>query len=657
MILLFNLRNVGHFTVYCHNLIRWALLREMKVLYCGLDIESTNLHSYASKFPEVQFLDAGLYLDIEVDDLSDSEVTSQLYRREGIERQIHALQKLQRDFFPKVTVLIQADEFFFNYPLECVENPLFGLPTYAILTFGHRNHYTGHDEKYTWRLRKILNKGSIFTRLLTIDEYHAAFKDPDQSFLVYLPDLYREPCQENVSQVKQQDLDADALERFLNADNRPVLPVAGKFDERKNNLWLLEEVVARPELCCVVIGERIPSSTQDHKIDAILSRLQLEGRLFCRFGFVSHTLFDILFSCPRVKFVALPYLAHYGSSGIHLMAVAHGKPCLVPDVGLMAMRTQNAGLGLLFRHGNREDFRRQFSRLQDEKIHSLPRNFLRFSSVFQQDRLFSTLDYTFGLTRTPPALPPWVQPNGGDNYEELSINFLHKAMSFSFSGPVEKGLELLMMALEKAPNNASLLFKRFLLLLRKGDANDCLDAWQSAMAAGDITCEAHFFLKSIIEYLRDIPAGKGIYDEDMLLTILLNITQIPDQLQVVGDKLASRERFVEAEQAFVRALDGDPERDDIRLNLSDVRRYAGRFAESHAILDELSTRSPNPQGLWCKRGQVFAEEGRTEEAQYALSLEIASGGPFVELAQLWLNKIVQEPGQQELCDKSNQENG
>lgn len=640
MLLLFNLRNVGHFTVYGHNLILWAISRGMKVICCGLNAESTDYYAHFSDHPKVRFLDASYFLGLGDGQLSDTIVLERLCKGEGLERQIRALRMLQREFSPQATVLLQADEFFFNYPLEQAKTGIFTSATYGIVTFGHRDRYTGYDEKYSWRLRKVIREGSFFTRLLTIDEYHAAFEDPVQSFMVYLPD----PCQVvdgNRSPVLGERLhpDAAALQRFLDADKRPVVPVAGKFDERKNNLWLLEEVVARPGLRCVVLGERIPSPDCDFRIDDLLLRLEREGRIFCRFGFVPDIILNILFSSPRVEFAAFPYLAHYGSSGIHLMAVENGKPCLVPDNGLMGRRTYDAGIGILFRHGDRRDFRRQFARLADGEIKRIPGNFSIFSTAFGHDSMFAALDYAFGLRSAPPPLPPWTQSSGYIRRKKAPIDLANEAMDLVQSGALSEGLARLGEALALVPNHASLLFRRFVLLLRTGDVDDCLTAWRQVMKAGGAACEARFFFQRVTEYLRDIPAGEGIYDERKILSVLTSIAQDPDQLRGLGGLLAARGEHIKAEKTFARALMIAPERDDIRLNLSDVRRYAGCLADSHAILDEIAMRSPDTPGLWCKRGQIFAVEGRVEEARSALKREIATGGPFVELAESWLDKL------------------
>lgn len=640
LLLLFTLRNVGHFTVYCHNLTLWALSRGWEVAYCGLDAEGTAYHVRFRDHPQVRFLDARGPLGLGNEPLDDAAVLERLCRAEGgAERQAAALRQVQRELAPTATVLLQADEFLFNHPLERSGPDLFAAPTWGVLTFGHRDRYTACDEKYAWRLRRVLRDRGPFAGLLTIDEYHAAAVDPDQRYLVHLPDPYRPVREEGEAGAGEPGLpDAALLRRFLDSDPRPVLPVAGKFDARKNNLWLLEEVLARPGLRCAVLGERAPGPEQDGRIDALLAELEGQGRLFCRFGFAPHGLFDILFSSPRVEFAAFPYLAHYGSSGIQLMAAEHGKPSLVPDNGLMGRRVRDAGLGLLFRHGDREDFRRQFGRLQAGEARGDAADHAAFAAAFGRESRFAALDHAFGGQAAPPPLPAWTRPRPGGGAGEY-LDLANQALDLAHRGETAAGLARLDAALALAPGHGSLLLRRFALLLRSGDAAACRAAWNRALDAGGIADETGFLVQRLMEYLRDLPPGQGVYDEGLLLGLLRHLALGPEELRGLGGLLAARGAYPEAEAAFVRALAADPGRGDIRLNLSDVLRFAGRLAASHAALDELARRSPDAPGLWCKRGQVLAAEGRTDEARAALEREIAAGGPFADLAASWLDRL------------------
>jgi tetratricopeptide (TPR) repeat protein len=644
LLLLFNLRNVGHFTIYCHNFTLWALSRGFEVAYCGLNVEETAYYTRFSRDLNVRFIEMHTLLGLEIGRLDDAAVLERFCKDDGTARQVEALRLVQLELLPHATVLMNADEFFFNYPLENADNDLFATPTYGILTFGHRDCYTGCDEKYAWRLRRIPRDGTVFKRLLTIDEYHVAFDDPDQRFLIYLPDPYRNIHEKNIniernSRIESDHPDMSALRRFLDSDSRPLIPIAGKFDARKNNLWLLEEVAAMPGMCCAVIGDRV-ASDQDSAIDDLISMLEAQGRIFCCFGFVQYELFDLLFSSPRVPFVAFPYLEHYGSSGIHLMAAEYGKPCLVPDIGLMARRTRNAGLGLLFRHGDREDFRRKFSCLAAGGFKGEIDAFADFSITFGNANLFAALDYTFDLNANPPPLPPWItdrQSVGTKGYVDLindSLNFIH-------SRELEAALSCMDEAIGLAPEHNSLLIRRFALMLRtSSDSERCLEAWNRVISSGSVQTEKVFFVKQLTDYLCDIPKGADfVYDEKMLIAVLLHIADDPENLQRLGCHMAGCDRYIEAEALFTRALRMDPDRNSIRLNLSDVLRYAGRLTESHAALDELACRNPNASGLWCKRGQILATEGRIKEAISAFDREIMVKGPYTALAVSWLEQL------------------
>jgi len=82
----------------------------------------------------------------------------------------------------------------------------------------------------------------------------------------------------------------------------------------------------------------------------------------------------------------------------------------------------------------------------------------------------------------------------------------------------------------------------------------------------------------------------------------------------IGSILARSGEHAQAVESFRKALLLAPELHDIRLNISDALRYAGRFAESLRELDALEAAAPNWFGLDHKRGQVFFEMGNTARA-------------------------------------------
>lgn len=99
---------------------------------------------------------------------------------------------------------------------------------------------------------------------------------------------------------------------------------------------------------------------------------------------------------------------------------------------------------------------------------------------------------------------------------------------------------------------------------------------------------------------------------------------LPEDLetrQTLGGLLAAEGRTVEAVACFRWCLTLQPWQYDFLLNASDAWRYAGRFAEALAVLDEVEAASPQHRGLWLKRGQALAASGRMREAITALLRE------------------------------------
>ena len=63
--------------------------------------------------------------------------------------------------------------------------------------------------------------------------------------------------------------------------------------------------------------------------------------------------------------VLLPYIDHYGSSGVLSRAAAAGKAAIVSDEGLLARRVRDHGLGLLFPTNNVRELRQRMNDVPD----------------------------------------------------------------------------------------------------------------------------------------------------------------------------------------------------------------------------------------------------------------------------------------------------
>jgi len=380
-LLLINADCCGHFLVYSNVLTGWALARGLRVAYLGPIAEDRSFVRLHAGHPRVQFLDAGL---------EPSGPNAEPFSCGWI-------RQVQTRLRPDICVLLNGDALLFEE--EALLDPALRFParTFAVSTFGHRECYTCFDEPYTERLNALLRRPGPnvgpFAGLFTLDEHHAREARRDYAGrLHFLPDMYRDfPAQPRRLR-SAQDLDEErALHGFLESAKGPVLPLLGKFDGRKNPLWVLRLVAERPKACCVVLGERVPGP-EDVEIDALLTRLEAEGRAFVRFRYVSEALFDVVLRHPRTGIVPLPYHCHFGSSGIQLMACLRNRPVLVSDQGLMAARVRGWGLGRAFRVGDEADFRREYERMERQGAEAYAGGIRRFMRYFSRANLYAALD-------------------------------------------------------------------------------------------------------------------------------------------------------------------------------------------------------------------------------------------------------------------------
>jgi tetratricopeptide (TPR) repeat protein len=95
--------------------------------------------------------------------------------------------------------------------------------------------------------------------------------------------------------------------------------------------------------------------------------------------------------------------------------------------------------------------------------------------------------------------------------------------------------------------------------------------------------------------------------------------------RTAGGAYAALRNFEKAIACFEETLRLDPEFHEIRLNLSDARRYAKDYAAAMRALDELEAAAPEHAGLHLKRGQVLFEQERYEEALASFEREAAKG--------------------------------
>lgn len=415
-LLLVGVLGFGHFPVYANNLTLWALSRGIGVVYAGL-CQPDNF--YVRKFadhPGVCFCPlAGLgFAEFSGRAETDANLALRLFG----ERWREILDAAFARFSPSHAVLLNADHLFFERDEICSGQPSPPGPVWGVCTFGHREVHTGLVEPYARRLNLLLHVRRGLRGVLSIDEDHVRARDPGEEYLHLLPDPYCEfglSSPENLPDEQRRDL--DALRGFLDADERFVLPVLGKFDRRKNNLWIAQAVDRTPGLRLAVLGQRVPDPEGDPGIDALLDRLQRQGRLFLRFGYVPELLFRAILASPRVRCLPLPYRNHYGSSGIQIMGAEYGLPVLVPEIGLMAQRVTRHGLGRLFAVGDPRSFEEQLGLLVREGREPYAGHCARFIANFGPEAVGTALDRAL-LGLDLPASPLLASGPGADSSGE-----------------------------------------------------------------------------------------------------------------------------------------------------------------------------------------------------------------------------------------------
>ena len=122
--------------------------------------------------------------------------------------------------------------------------------------------------------------------------------------------------------------------------------------------------------------------------------------------------------------------------------------------------------------------------------------------------------------------------------------------------------------------------------------------------------------------LRD--AGQLAQGRQLLEDLVRRRPEDVGMRQNLGGMLAAEGRVAEAVDCFRWCLEQRPGRYEYLLYMSDAWRYAGRFEESLAVLEELEAASPHHRGLWLKRGQALAAAGHIKEALRALLREARS---------------------------------
>lgn len=212
----------------------------------------------------------------------------------------------------------------------------------------------------------------------------------------YLPEMYRA----FVGPVPAPDADmqraAEECRAFLaaRADKTPIVFFGGRYARRGYDV-LLKLVVEDPGLVFAASSRAAAKQAYRFDPEPLRSRLQAEGRIWeAETPFVAtNPLVDLLYGAA--PFVALPYTEQYCLTGTLVEAVALGKPVLAPDIGWMAARIREHGIGLTYRHRDLDDLRAKLAQLRADPAPCATRA-AAFGREFQRDRVDAALASVFG---------------------------------------------------------------------------------------------------------------------------------------------------------------------------------------------------------------------------------------------------------------------
>lgn len=187
-----------------------------------------------------------------------------------------------------------------------------------------------------------LIRGGWFSHLLLLDPYLCARLKSELpgAPAFFLPDYF------------PADFVADRAEARRGLDlpeDKRVFLFYGAGYRRKGLGLAVEAMLAMPAWSHVLLlcaGRQ----ASDAKIAAGLGRLAGEGRARVINRYVSNEEERLLFAASDV--VLLPYIRHFGSSGVLMRAIGAGLPVIASSEELVGRLVRDFGLGVLFRSGD-----------------------------------------------------------------------------------------------------------------------------------------------------------------------------------------------------------------------------------------------------------------------------------------------------------------
>ncbi len=202
--------------------------------------------------------------------------------------------------------------------------------------FGNKIKYAG--------FRTMKRKG-FFKNIFLLDENLPARIESSESLFHFLPD----PWRKTDTPMKKQ-----LTNEIKPGRDKCIFLFYGTDSRRKGLGLMLDSLDSMEEKECffLLFAGKITSHGRHM---AKLENLEQHGLAKVFNYYISETEQDLLFS--MADFVVLPYIDHYGSSGILAHAAAYGKPVIASDFHLLGERVKEYGLGLTFRNNDAESLK------------------------------------------------------------------------------------------------------------------------------------------------------------------------------------------------------------------------------------------------------------------------------------------------------------
>jgi glycosyltransferase involved in cell wall biosynthesis len=220
--------------------------------------------------------------------------------------------------------------------------------------------------------RRLLRQGWFF-RICLLDEY--LYQKYNNTFsknsMVLLPD----PWSGDFSMDRNQARDSLGI-----SSDKLVFLQYGIGTRRKGLHLAIRTMLSKdlPQQWHLLCAGQIK---KDKEILKGINRLQEEGRATILNRYVSKEEEQLCFSAADI--ILLPYVRHFGSSGVLTLAAAAGKMVIASDEGLIARRVKDNKLGVCFPSGNINGLKEAMIRAQkllEENPHQIEKHARLFAA-------------------------------------------------------------------------------------------------------------------------------------------------------------------------------------------------------------------------------------------------------------------------------------